>query len=150
MDEEKKKEIILEAILEYQVSGCVNDFDENDFKQEGVGIEWSDHVAGTLITGIGGIFLGMPKPFSRLGIRPNDPEDILKINMFWDFNQLEDKWKYDKFNIPCWKYRNEKRHVFVRGLMPRLNKPFLHIILEDCLDKIDCLEITEKDLEEMD
>jgi hypothetical protein len=34
--------------------------------------------------------------------------------------------------------------------MPRKNEPFLHIYLENCLDKIDCLEITEEDINQMD
>jgi hypothetical protein len=143
---------IIEAIKEYQVPGAVGDFDENNFKQDGVGVEWSDHVPGTLILPtVGSIFLGMPFGFNRLGARHERFEDNLKINIFTDFEQFKKRFNgYNKFNIPCWKYINNKGHVMVRGLSPRINRPFLHIILEDCLDKIDCLEITEKDIVEMD
>lgn len=146
-----KKDKILEAIKEYQVPGCVNNFDDNNFEQKGGGVEWSDHVPGTIIAPyIGMIFLGMPKPFSRMGAAHKEFIDDLKINMFKDFKHLQEICTYDKFNIPCWKYRNKKGHIFVRGLMPRINRPFLHIILEDCLDKINCLELTEKDIKGMD
>ena len=58
------------AIEIYQVPGCCNDYDENNIKQDGVGSEWSEHVAGTSITsprGLERIYLGMPIPFGRLG-----------------------------------------------------------------------------------
>jgi len=34
--------------------------------------------------------------------------------------------------------------------MPRLNQPFLYIILEDCRSQLNCLEITNEDLKGMD
>jgi hypothetical protein len=95
------------------------------------------------------IFLGMPKGFNRLGSMQGQKE-YLKISIFENWEHCKKEFEYDKFNIPCWKYRNSKGYIFVRGLSPRINLPFLHIILEDCLDKIDCLEITEKDLADMD
>lgn len=49
-----------------------------------------------------------------------------------------------------WKHLSKDGHTFVRGLMPRLNEPFLHIFLENCIDKIDCLEITQEDIDNMD
>ena len=55
---------VLDAIKEYQVSGSCNDFDENSFKQEGIGYEWSEHHPGTMVMPYSGlIFLGMPKVF---------------------------------------------------------------------------------------
>ena len=47
-------------------------------------------------------------------------------------------------------YKNEVTHTIVRGLPPRINCPFLHIYLEDCIDKINYLEITDSDIEDMD
>ncbi|RPJ70156.1 MAG: hypothetical protein EHM20_15690 [Alphaproteobacteria bacterium] len=72
------------------------------------------------------------------------------IKIFKTFHDLEKNWAYDKFNVPVWKHLNESNHVLIRGLSPRINMPFLHIVLENCMDQINCLEITNKDIAEMD
>ena len=147
--EDKSKKVI-DAIIEYQVSGCVSEFDENNFNQEGISVAWSDHYPGTMATGIGSFFLGMPKGFDRLGHRFEDSNNRIRINIFTNYAHLESAWPYNMYNIPCWKHLNSNGHVLVRGLMPRINTPFLHIILENCLDKINCIEITKKEIDEMD
>jgi hypothetical protein len=91
----------------------------------------------------------MPTGFNRLGKMQGKPE-YLKINIFESYAHLNSIWGYDKFNIPCWKYCDEDGNTIVRGLCPRRNEPFLHVILEDCRDKINCLEITKEDIERMD
>jgi len=142
---------VLEAIKKYQVIGCVSDFDETNFKQDGVGYEWSEHHPGTIVFPYPGlIFLGMPKGFNHLGCMQGNKE-YLKIIIFESYKHFKNTYgEYNKFNISCWKYKNKEGHTFVRGLSPRVNYPFLHIILENCLNKINCLEITEQDLESMD
>lgn len=40
--------------------------------------------------------------------------------------------------------------TMIRGLSPRINKPFLHIIISNCVGLINCLEITEADINKMD
>lgn len=82
----------------------------------------------------------MPVPFSRLG------KDESPINIFESWEQKEDKWSYDKFNIPCWKYLDEHKNTLVRGLSPRINKTFLHVILGNHLEKINCYELTNEDI----
>jgi hypothetical protein len=148
MKDRSKK--VIKAIRLYQERGAVGDFDPENFEQNGVGVEWSDHVAGTIIyPNVGSIFLGLPNGFNRMGNRLEGSEQF-KLHIFPTFTELEKIWKYNTWNVPCWKYLNEHKHTLVRGLSPRLNAPFLHIILEDCIDKIDCLEITNQDVEEMD
>jgi hypothetical protein len=132
---------IKEAIEEYQCSGCVCGSGIECYEKGG-GEECKKHVIGTLISGIGKIFLGMPKGFDRLGVFHTQ-----KICIFSTFSN---GWGYNKFNIPVWKYLDQKGNVLVRGLSPRTNTPFLHIFLCDCLKEIDCLEITNKDIDEMD
>lgn len=129
-----------EAIEEYQCVGCADGsfptcYEKGDFE------ECNRHVPGTMIPYIGKVFLGMPTGFNRL-CRDNS----LKIKIFKTYADFS----YDKFNVPAWKYLNEKGHTLVRGLMPRINTTFLHIFLEDCRNRIPCLEITNKDLSEMD
>lgn len=140
-------EKVIEAIEAYQVPGCVNDFSRENIVQNGVGVEWSEHVCGTSVTSVRGlehIYLGLPTPFARLG-KAKTP-----INIFTDWKQKEKVWAYDKFNVPCWKYLDEYGNTLVRGLSPRINSPFLHITLGDHRDKISCYELTEEDLKTMD
>ena len=138
---EKKLKKVIEN---YQCSGCINGFDISCFEEnESGGIGCGKHMAGTMMVGIGSFFLGMPKGFNRVGESVN-----LKPNIYKDFDSSE--WKYDMWNIPVWKHLSKKGHTFVRGVSPRINKPFIHIFLENCLDKVNCLEITQADIDGMD
>lgn len=136
---------IKNAIEEYQCSGCVSGCDVSCFQKNSNGVGCGKHVAGTMMTGgVGRFFLGLPKGFNRIGF-----DDKLRPTIFESF-ALNTEWQYDKFNVPVWKYVNEQGHTIVRGMMPRRNLTFIHIYLENCSDKITCLEITNKDLDEMD
>jgi len=129
-------------VKEYQCIGCVSG--GNCFEKDPYSESCDKHCAGTLATGIGSFFLGLPKGFCRKGESP------LKVQIFKTFSDLQKSWAYDKFNVPVWKHLNAQGHTLVRGLSPRVNTPFLHIVLENCISQIDCLEITSKDIEEMD
>jgi hypothetical protein len=132
---------IIEAINEYQVPGAVGDFDPATATLEN---GWKEHCPGTLVSGVGWVFLGMPKGFDRLG---PVPAEYFRIHIFETF---EECWPFDKFNVPVWKYLDAHGNTLVRSLSPRVNTPFLHIILGDHRDKINCLEITAADIKEMD
>lgn len=136
------EEIIKKAVEEYQCPGCVGGSDIECYeKSEDFSCE--KHVAGTMgFPQVGRIFLGMPKGFNRLG-----GSGKMKINIFHD---LEESWDYDMYNIPVWKYLDKHGNTLVRGLSPRTNWSFLHVILCDCVADIDCHEITEEMLKEMD
>ena len=129
------------AVELYQCVGCIKGCDISCF-EESFDLRCKNHRPGTIITQAGTIFLGMPKGFNRLG-----PCEVTKLNIF---KTIEDSWGYDEYNVPVWKYLDEHNHTIVRGLCPRINYPFIHIFLENCMDKIDCLEITNKDLDNMD
>ena len=129
------------AVEQYQCPGCVGGSNISCYK--GDNTQCTKHVAGTVIyPAIGTIFLGMSTGFNRKG---ND--ENLVIGMF---NKLSEWGEYDKFNVPCWKYKDKSGNTLVRGLSPRLNKTFLHVFLEDCMTDINCLEITENDISKMD
>lgn len=132
---------ILEAIGKYQCAGCTNGSDISCY-EKGVNAECGKHSAGTNMLGRGWILLGMPIGFNRLGQE--------KTTEFCIFDSFEKGWRYDKFNYPVWKHLNSNNHTLVRGICPRVGKPFIHVFLEDCIDKIDCLEITIDDISEMD
>lgn len=137
------QDYIKNAVETYQCPGCVCGHDISCYQNsKSIGFECSKHVPGTTIfPTIGRIFLGMPKGFNRQG-----PYGDMVLCMFNDPKE----YGYDKFNIPCWKYLDEHGNTLVRGLRPRLNESFLHVIIGSHLDEINCLEITDKDREEMD
>jgi len=83
----------------------------------------------------------MPKGFDRTNDSLGESKYDLKI--------LEAP-EYDKFNVAVWKHLDGHGNTLVRGLMPRLNQPFVHIYEGDQRDKISCLEITQEDINEMD
>lgn len=128
-------------VKEYQCTGCVNDGDKC-FKKSSWSIACDAHCSGTIIPGKGRIFLGLLVGFNRLG-----PWNDMKIRIFEKFSDYSG---FDMFNIPVWRYLNRNKHTVIRGLIPRRNEPFLYVFLEDCIDKIDCLEIFDRDIENMD
>lgn len=139
MDKKTKK-----VIESYQCTGCINGYDISCFKEnESGGIGCGKHIAGTMMSGVGSFFLGMPKGFNRIGENAK-----LKPNIYKDFDSSE--WEYDMWNIPVWKHLSNEGHTFVRGISPRINKPFIHIFLENCIERVNCLEITQSDIDGMD
>lgn len=131
---------IIEAVKEYQCPGCVCGVDAECYRK-GDSEACDKHVAGTMISGIGTIFLGMPKGFNRIGHVKNMKIDI--------FKNVPGGWSYDHLNVPVWKHLDSHGNTFVRGICPRLNNPFIHIFLGNHIDEIDCIDITSK-LDEMD
>lgn len=136
-----------QATEEYQCPGCVvgSDTDCGKYKQDAkAGIGCSSHVAGTRCYPFAGlIFLGMPKGFTRTGKEEHD----LKITVFENISDFT----YNFLNVPTWKWKNEKGHVFVRGHYPRINMTFMHLFLSDNgYENIRCYELTKEDLEGMD
>lgn len=138
-----KKEIE-EAIKEYQCAGCISGPYPSCFeKDDDAGVGCNKHHSGsTIMPDVGKIFLGMPKGFNRLG-----PQKDMQVLIFKDQEQQEKQWKYDKLNTPIWKYQNDKKHIFIRGYIPRLNMGFVHVILKGNYDKYQCEEIDIKEID---
>jgi len=135
---------IKNAVEEYQCSGCISGSDISCFKKnETGGIGCGEHFSGTRILGIGKILLGMPKGFNRLG-----KEEDLKPNIYATYEDCD--WQFNIWNVPVWKHLDKNGNTLVRGVMPRRNQTFIHIFLENCIDKINCLEITQEQIDAMD
>ena len=130
------------AVEEYQCPGCVCDKNKHCYRNES-DLVCKAHVPGTIIYRVGTILLGMPKGFNRL-----EETKRMEICIYKTF--LGSNWSYDSLNIPIWKYLDKFGNTIVKGICPRINKTWTHIFLEDCIDKIKCTEITEKDLEKME
>jgi hypothetical protein len=142
------EERVLKAAEEYQCPGCVCGSDRECYENvDTFGVQCSKHVCGTTIMPVvGRIFLGLPTGFCRLGTKVENQ----KLSIFKDMDDLHKGWTYDKYNVPVWKHLNSSGHMLIRGLSPRTNEPFLHIILDAKLDDINCMEITSADIAEMD
>lgn len=137
---------IKKAIEEYQCSGCVRGSEISEcFRKVDCNEACGHHSAGTMSNREGRLLLGMPTGFRRIGTSVE-----FLVSIFPDFKSLKSDWKYDKYNIPCWKHLDEHGNTLVRGLSPRINRPFLHVILGNNINEIDCLEITGSDLYGMD
>lgn len=138
------EEKVKNGIENYQCPGCIIGGDISCFKRNANGgVGCGDHYAGTMISSIGKIFLGMPKGFNRLG-------QTVDLKPFI-FNNFEDsEGSFNMWNVPVWKHLNKDGHTIVRGLRPRKNETFIYVYLENCMDKINCLEITQSDVDAMD
>jgi ribosomal protein S27E len=127
-----------EAVKEYQCPGCMSGPYERCFSQKDGSVGCSNHCAGTLVVPLGKIFLGMPKGFCRMG-----SSDRMPLDIFESIEQKDDDYgKYDKWSVPAWKHLDEHGNTLVRGLCPRTNGTFVHVILGDCRDKIECFEVS--------
>ena len=145
MEQTKRKAVKTpkEAIKEYQCSGCMSGpYEECYTTEAGYGVGCRKHFAGTMMSFVGKIFLGMPKAFNRLG-----HHEKMKVEIFVD---MTDEVWLDKFNVPVWKHLDEHGNTLIRGLRPRLNEPFVMVILGNHIDKIDCIEISREELLAMD
>lgn len=137
--------VTAKIIKEYQCCGCISGPYPACFVVSDIGHGCGEHYSGTTACPfVGKIFLGLPKGFDRIGYQKD-----MKLYIFENQKEQEKIWNYDKFNVPVWKYQNEKGHIFVRGYIPRLNQGFIHIILEGDFDKIKAQKI-DPDTDEMD
>ena len=136
-----------QTITEYQCPGCSNSSFDQCYKKNDIGIGCASHSPGTIVIPYGTVFLGMPKGFNRLR-----SIEKMSIIIWQSYEQFQKDWSfgYGKFNVPCWKYLDEFENTLVRGLSPRVNIPFLHIFVGDARDKINCLELTNEDVNAMD
>lgn len=132
---------VREAIKVYQCHWCIFEDEDGDCYKNDEDEGCSKHRPGFAIGGIGFIFSGLPKGFNRTG-------NCLETKIYI-FRTLADGWEYNKFNVPVWKHLDDKGNTIVRGICPRLNEPWVHIFLSDCLDDIDCIEISKADIEIM-
>jgi hypothetical protein len=131
----------VKAVIEkYQCVGCVCGGDISCYEPRELGVGCGEHCAGTVISGIGRVFLGLPKGFNRLG----EQEKFIPF-VFESHEQQESEFPYDSLNVPVWKHKDDAV-VIVRGYQPRVNTGFIHIIMNGDMGRINCIEMTDADL----
>lgn len=135
-----------EAVKEYQCPGCASGPYEECFTKVSNGIGCAKHCPGTMIIPIGKVFLGLPRGFSRLG-----SVESMALDIFESIEKKNEQWgTYDHFNVPTWKHLDEHGNTLIRGHSPRTNGTFIQVILGDCRETVDCIEITKEMLDKMD
>ena len=82
-----------------------------------------NHIPGTIMVGVGKIFLGMPKGFNKVGACEQIGEQMVIIR-FW---QEGEKPFWDYLNIPVWAME-EYGYLFVRTYCPRVNRGYIDVI----------------------
>jgi len=125
---------IHEAVKEYQCPGCVDGPgpEGSCFQSNGAGCE--RHIPGTLVFPSDYVCcLGLPKGFNRVS---RSKEKRTKIFIYDTFEAANKVWSYDLFNIPTWATKDEHGNTLVRVYQPRIDESSIHIILEDCLEKV--------------
>ncbi len=141
------EEIIKDVVELYQCSGCTNGSDISCYEKSlDSDISCLKHSAGTMVAGLGWLQIGLPNGFNRVS---KGTTKIVDFYMFETFEKHNAYFEFDVFNIPVWKYLHNG-HTLIRGISPRTNTLFIQCILEDCMDKIDCLELTSEQVKAMD
>lgn len=144
-----KKLTMLEAIKAYQCPGCLGgpnpiECDSAVITNKGC----ASHVPGTLMSGWGVFYLGLPKGFCRLG--PNSAERLAVWESYESFEKSSPQM-LTKFNVPVWKHLDENGNTLVRWFDTVKNVGKSVVILGDCRDKLPgALEISTDDIENMD
>jgi len=138
-----------EMIEEFQCPGCTlgGDVECGGFKFEDwgeIGCQCTGHSAGTFMSGIGKIALGLPRGFNRVGtIKTGFENEDDKTKRSTNIRLLAEipKDVYDHLNVPVWAME-EDGYLFVRVMSPRINYTFVDVIKggnieEVCPDAID-------------
>lgn len=136
--------MIPSIVEEFQCSGCSKGGDCYKPKSD-LNIACDKHSPGTFVMGQGKILLGFPKGFNRLGVC-----ETIAINIFKTYDDMKKEWNLDMFNVPIWKHLDSNGNTIIKGISPRILYPFIHIVVEDCLDKVNCLEISQNNINSMD
>lgn len=133
---EKMTELQLAMIGEYQCPGCTCGSappkDCESFEAEcGESFRCVGHSAGTLISGVGWVCLGLPKGFDRVGqiATKHDKEVRTNIRLWVEPN----KPGWDRFNVPVWAMVVGS-FLFVRTYLPRTNRNFVDVIKGGTID----------------
>jgi len=142
-----------EMIEKFQCCGCTcgSNIDCGRLKTPSFpNMIWCEtHSAGTILSGVGKIALGMPKGFDKVGNISNTltSERTTNIRLY---ENAENPMIYDKLNIPVWAMELEG-YLFVRVIAPRINMTNVDVIKDGKIKDIcpDALDVS-KFLDEID
>ena len=145
----------------YLCPGCMHGPDTKEcpnFKSSEKGDTYGpvclNHIAGTSLVnahGVERIMLGFPKGFCKNFNQGSTFEKIKRDDTEYLFHEeFPEKEFKGIFNIPVWKHLDEHGNTLVKVLSPRINKVGISIYRGNHLNKINCMEITKEQCEDMD
>lgn len=125
-----------EIIEKFQCPGCVGcDFGITDQIEKDTWIKGSEmfacknHCPGTRMSGVGQIYLGLPRGFNKVGAIHTEASSLDMCTSNIQF--FLEKPTYDHLNIPVWGMC-EDGFLFIRVYSPRVNRSYIHVVqLED-------------------
>jgi hypothetical protein len=100
-----------------------------------------NHSAGTFMSGVGKIYLGMPKGFNRVGLNAlTYSQEQHKAIRLWT-KAPDDLW--NRLNVPVWATEYEG-YLLVRTYSPRINMTYLDVVKDGALDMVpDAINVAE-------
>jgi len=111
-------------IEKFQCPGCTcgSSTDDGCFKESEASLACKNHSAGTFISDIGCVNLGLPNGFNHNGpVNKRQQHSIIRL-----FETLPEG-HYNKFNVPVWVMEYEG-YLFVRCYLPLTNRTFVDVI----------------------
>lgn len=135
----------LKMIEEFQCSGCVcgsspeqECFKPSETMPKFPFFKCNAHVAGTMSLGTGSFYLGMPKGFTRVGMRSeaayrrtDEPGAHSNIRLW--LKDTDPGW--DRLNVAVWAMEQDG-FLFVRTYAPRINDAYIDVIEGGTLDMV--------------
>lgn len=140
-------------VKEYQCPGCACGPTDKYacYKKSPDTATCEAHGSGTSFfnesTGMIKVLLGLPTGFNRTG---HNPHPLYIFDKWADCTWFEDGHIY---NLAIWFHVNGAGHTLIRAYQPRKNLGFTLVIDEDVSREmltLDCIEITEEMMKEMD
>ena len=65
------------------------------------------------------------------------------------FNCFKNVILSHKYKKPLWKYLDKHGNTLVKGIRIDCNKIFFYVFMGDVMDKIDCAEITQNEIDDL-
>lgn len=145
-------DIELEVIGEMQCPGCTcgcapaNECESFKPDRE-FGFRCDAHSGGTPITGMGWIYLGLPKGFNRVGaFRAKGDNDRSNNIRLWIHPNAP---FFDNLSVPVWAMEKDG-YLYVRTYLPRINLTFVDVIKGGTMELVPGAENVAEFIDEID
>jgi len=131
--------------------GCAPAAECESFKPSNdYGFKCEGHSSGTILSGVGYVYLGLPKGFNRVGaFRAKGDDKTLNNIRLWIYPAIPE---WDFLNVPIWAMEKDG-FLYVKTYCPRINVNYVDVVKGGRIEHIppDCHAFNVDDfLEEID